>query len=101
MITMDLGKDVPPETIVETAVEKHIELVGLSALMTTTVPSMEETIVQLRKGSTVGKGDGWRCRADPGICRYHGSRPVLPRCHGFRKLRGSRYSVLQNSKKFL
>ena len=46
---LDLGKDVPPETIVETAVEKHIELVGLSALMTTTVPSMEETIVQLRK----------------------------------------------------
>ncbi len=46
---LDLGKDVPPETIVATAVEKHIELVGLSALMTTTVPSMEETIVQLRK----------------------------------------------------
>lgn len=46
---LDLGKDVPPETIVETAVEKHIQLVGLSALMTTTVPSMEETIVQLRK----------------------------------------------------
>lgn len=46
---LDLGKDVPPETIVETAVEKHIQLVGLSALMTTTVPSMEETIVQLRE----------------------------------------------------
>ena len=48
---LDLGKDVPPETIVETAVEKHIQLVGLSALMTTTVPSMEETIVQLRKAA--------------------------------------------------
>ena len=46
---LDLGKDVPPETIVETAVEKHVQLVGLSALMTTTVPSMEETIVQLRE----------------------------------------------------
>ena len=46
---LDLGKDVPPEMIVETAVEKHIQLVGLSALMTTTVPSMEETIVQLRE----------------------------------------------------
>ncbi|MCD8084219.1 MAG: homocysteine S-methyltransferase family protein [Clostridiales bacterium] len=45
---MDLGKDVPPETIVEMAVENHVELVGLSALMTTTVPSMEETIRQLR-----------------------------------------------------
>ncbi len=45
---LDLGKDVPPELIVETAVEKHVMLVGLSALMTTTVPSMEETIRQLR-----------------------------------------------------
>lgn len=45
---LDLGKDVPPELIVETAKEKDIRLVGLSALMTTTVPSMEETIRQLR-----------------------------------------------------
>lgn len=48
---IDLGKDVPPEKIVETAIEKHVPLVGLSALMTTTVPSMEETIVQLRKSA--------------------------------------------------
>lgn len=46
---IDLGKDVPPETIVQTAVEKNIRLVGLSALMTTTVGSMEETIKQLRR----------------------------------------------------
>lgn len=46
---IDLGKDVPPEQIVDAAVERHIPLVGLSALMTTTVPSMEETIVRLRK----------------------------------------------------
>ncbi|WP_101878027.1 homocysteine S-methyltransferase family protein [Lachnoclostridium edouardi] len=46
---IDLGKDVPPETVVETAVEKQVRLVGLSALMTTTVPSMEETIKLLRK----------------------------------------------------
>lgn len=48
---IDLGKDVPPELIVQTAVEKKIRLVGLSALMTTTVPSMEETIRQLREAS--------------------------------------------------
>ncbi len=41
---IDLGKDVPPEKIVETVLEQHISLVGLSALMTTTVTSMEETI---------------------------------------------------------
>ena len=46
---LDLGKDVPPETIVKTAIERNVKLVGLSALMTTTVPSMEETIKQLRK----------------------------------------------------
>lgn len=44
---IDLGKDVAPETIVDTVVEKKIALVGLSALMTTTVPAMEETIKQL------------------------------------------------------
>ncbi|WP_283674929.1 homocysteine S-methyltransferase family protein [Butyricicoccus sp. Marseille-Q5471] len=45
---IDLGKDVPPETIVETAIAQDVRLVGLSALMTTTVVSMEETIKQLR-----------------------------------------------------
>ena len=45
---LDLGKDVAPETIVETAREKQIPLVGLSALMTTTAPYMEETIRQIR-----------------------------------------------------
>ena len=46
---LDLGKDVAPEIIVEAAVENKVPLVGLSALMTTTVPSMEETIVRLRQ----------------------------------------------------
>ncbi len=45
---IDLGKDVPPERIVGTAKAENIKLVGLSALMTTTVPAMEETIKQLR-----------------------------------------------------
>ena len=48
---IDLGKDVPPETIVETAIREDVKLVGLSALMTTTVVSMEETIKQLRKAA--------------------------------------------------
>lgn len=46
---IDLGKDVPPETVVEKALEEDVKLVGLSALMTTTVVSMEETIRQLRE----------------------------------------------------
>lgn len=44
----DLGKDVPPETIVDKVVEFKAPIVGLSALMTTTVPAMEETIRLLR-----------------------------------------------------
>ena len=43
------GKDVPPEKIVETVVDKHAPLVGLSALMTTTVVNMEESIKELHK----------------------------------------------------
>ncbi|MDD6049735.1 MAG: homocysteine S-methyltransferase family protein [Clostridiales bacterium] len=46
---LDLGRDVPPETIVEAAAREHIRLVGLSALMTTTLPAMEETVRQLRQ----------------------------------------------------
>lgn len=44
---IDLGRDVPPETILRTVQEQQIRLVGLSALMTTTLPAMEETIRQL------------------------------------------------------
>lgn len=46
---IDLGKDVPIEKVVTTAKEQNIKLVGLSALMTTTVQSMQETIDELRK----------------------------------------------------
>ena len=52
---IDLGRDVPPETIVETARKTQAGLVGLSALMTTTVGAMAETIRQL-------KAAGLRCR---------------------------------------
>lgn len=45
---IDLGKDVPPEDIVNAVIKHHAPLLGLSALMTTTVPSMENTIKLLR-----------------------------------------------------
>ena len=44
---IDLGRDVPVEAVVETVREKDVHLVGLSALMTTTLKSMEETIAAL------------------------------------------------------
>ena len=46
---VDLGRDVPPQTVVEAAIREDAKLVGLSALMTTTVKSMAETIEALRK----------------------------------------------------
>lgn len=48
-LVYDLGRDVPPEVVVEKAKETGCRLVGLSALMTTTVPAMEETIRQLHE----------------------------------------------------
>ena len=46
---VDLGKDVAPETITAAVIEYHAPAVGLSALMTTTVPSMEKTIQLLKE----------------------------------------------------
>ncbi|MGI6736936.1 MAG: homocysteine S-methyltransferase family protein [Anaerovoracaceae bacterium] len=46
---LDLGRDVPVETVVEAAVREGIKLIGLSALMTTTVPSMARTIERLKE----------------------------------------------------
>jgi len=46
---VDLGVNVPPEKVVEAAIKEKADIVGLSALMTTTLPSMKETIKALRK----------------------------------------------------
>ncbi len=48
---IDLGRDVEPMKVVEAAVENHVSLVGLSALMTTTLCSMEDTIKLLRQNN--------------------------------------------------
>lgn len=55
---VDLGRDVPPELIIETAVKQDIRMIGLSALMTTTLKSMEETISLARKTPELQNPDG-------------------------------------------
>lgn len=55
---VDLGKDVDPQLIVDTAVEQNITMVGLSALMTTTLKSMEETIKLIRRTKELQNPDG-------------------------------------------
>ena len=52
---VDLGKDVPKEKVVEAALRIRPLAVGLSALMTTTVASMEETIRALREAGCTAK----------------------------------------------
>ena len=51
----DLGRDVAPEVVVEEANKRNCNLIGLSALMTTTVPAMEETIKLLHQNRTCAK----------------------------------------------
>ncbi|MEG0737512.1 MAG: cobalamin-dependent protein, partial [Longicatena sp.] len=46
---IDLGKDVPIEKVVETAIKEQVYLIGLSALMTTTLPAMKDTIEALHQ----------------------------------------------------
>lgn len=46
---VDLGRDVPPQSVLEAVQSSHAKLVGLSALMTTTVPAMERTIALLKR----------------------------------------------------
>ncbi len=48
---VDLGKDVPPEKVIESVVEHRAPIVGLSALMTTTVASMADTVKLLRENA--------------------------------------------------
>ena len=83
---IDLGKNVPAEKVVQTVLEKDIQLVGLSALMTTTVANMEDTIKLLReKLGAVGK----TCKIMVGGSRPHGglrkpdwSRLLRQGCYG-------------------
>ena len=48
---IDLGKNVPPETVLDAVIEHHAPIVGLSALMTTTVPAMEETVKLVKENA--------------------------------------------------
>ena len=78
---IDLGKDVPPELIVDTAIKEDVKLVGLSALMTTTVVSMEDTIKLLKEKkpdtlTVVGS------RYDSGICGSYRCRLLCERRNG-------------------
>ena len=52
---VDLGVDVPAEKFIQTAKEKNVNIIGLSALLTTTMPAMKEVIDVLNKSELKGK----------------------------------------------
>ncbi len=52
---IDLGKNVPPEKFIETAIKEDAKLIGMSALLTTTMPVMKEVIDLLKQENLMGK----------------------------------------------
>lgn len=52
---LDLGRSVPADEVVAAAIENNVKLIGLSALMTTTVASMKDTVTKLRQAGWTGK----------------------------------------------
>ncbi len=52
---IDLGSDVPPETFIETAKQENAVVIGLSALLTTTMPVMKQVVDLLKKENLTGK----------------------------------------------
>lgn len=70
---IDLGKDVPPEKIVEAVINRGVNVVGLSALMTTTVTSMKETITKLREACPDVKIIAGGAVLTPELAKYAGA----------------------------
>ena len=70
---IDLGKDVPPEKIVEAVKSRGVNVVGLSALMTTTVASMKETIAKLKESCPDVKVIAGGAVLTPELANYAGA----------------------------
>ena len=68
---MDLGRDVPPETIVEAAVKEHVPVVGLKCPHDDNGSGNGRHHQGAPEGCTMGEGYGWRCSPDTGVCRCH------------------------------
>lgn len=87
---IDLGRDVPVQTVVDTAIAEDVKLVGLSALMTTTVDSMRRTIEALRASGHDCKVMVGGRRADGGLCGRNWRRLLYQGCKGIcRRGKGS------------
>ena len=79
---IDLGRDVPEQTVVDAVIKSGAKLCGLSALMTTTVPAMEQTIKLLNEAGSVLQNGCRRCRSDRRLCRKNRRGLLFERCGG-------------------
>ncbi len=80
---VDLGTDVSSDKFVEAVKESGANVVAMSALLTTTMPNMENTIAALIEGSRParsGENSGWRCSPGPGLCGKDWRRWLCSRC---------------------
>ena len=83
----DLGRDVPPARVAEAVVHLHAPLLGLSALMTTTVPAMERTIRQVRAAAP------WcRIMAGGAVLTADEARRIGADCYGPDAMASVRYA---------
>ena len=65
---IDLGKDVPAETIIEAAKEHNADIIGLSALMTTTMMEMKKVVNLVKENNMDYACHNWRSSYNTGIC---------------------------------
>lgn len=82
---IDLGKDVEYQAVVDAVRENDVKLVGLSALMTTTLVSMKKTIELLHENELDCKIMVGRCGSDTGICQRNSCRLLCKGCQGIRR----------------
>ena len=84
---VNLGRDVAPEVFVDAVGEHSANIVGISALMTTTMPAMKRTIDALDQGraSRAGQGHGGRRAGEPGVRRRDRRRWLRQGLHAGRR----------------
>ena len=79
---IDLGVNVTPQQFIDAIRTKGAELIVMSALLTTTMTSMQDTITALKESGLPrqGQGNGWRCSRDGTICRPDRRGRIRPGC---------------------
>ena len=88
-VVHDLGVDTQPDEFIDEVVDKEADILGMSALLTTTMPNMGRTIEAFEEAGLRGRGahHGRRSAAFAGVRRRHGSRRLRKGRNGLRRPR--------------